>query len=60
MNIKKLGIVCAVAMLLILAVPAAANGIKPPPGEHFTFNLVTSATAFSDSFDGDLSQWTNI
>lgn len=57
---KKLAILGVVALLLAMAVPAAAGGFKPPPGEHFTFNCVTESGPFTDSFDGDLSQWTNV
>ncbi|TRZ54176.1 MAG: DUF1080 domain-containing protein [Dehalococcoidia bacterium] len=58
---KKIAIVGAVVLLLATAVPAMAGPPKmPPPGEHYTFNCVTEAGPFSDTFDGDLSQWTNI
>ena len=53
-------VVVAACMLALTTVPAsAAAPTMPPQGEHFTFNCVTDAP-FTDTFDGDLSQWQNI
>ncbi len=54
-------LVLALSLGLVTAAPAGAGPpTMPPPGEHFTFNTVTESGSFSDTFDGDLSQWTNV
>ena len=58
---KKIAILVVVALVLGMTMPAmAAAPTMPPKGEHFTFNCVTESGPFSDTFDGDLSQWTNV
>lgn len=56
---KKLAIF-GICLAIVLAIATPANAIKPPKGDHYTFNTVTEAGPFVDNFDGDLSQWTNI
>ncbi len=58
---KKLAIfgICLTIVLAIATPVNATESIKPPKGDHYTFNTVTEATLV-DNFDGDLSQWTNI
>jgi hypothetical protein len=58
-TMRKLTILGMVIALLV-TVSAVSAAVKPPPGEHFTFNAVTEGGAFSDTFDGGLSQWTNV
>lgn len=58
---KKLAIfgIC-LAIVLAIATPVnATEPLKPPKGDHYTFNTVTEAP-FVDTFDSDLSQWTDI
>lgn len=56
---KKLAIF-VICLVTVLAIATPVYAIKPPKGDHYTFNTVTEAGPFVDTFDGDLSQWTNI
>ncbi|GAG80049.1 unnamed protein product, partial [marine sediment metagenome] len=56
---KKLAIF-GICLAIVLAIATPVYAIKPPKGDHYTFNTVTEFGPFIDTFDGDLSQWTNI
>lgn len=56
---KKLAIF-GICLAIVLAIATPVYAIKPPKGDHYTFNTVTEAGPFVDTFDVDLSQWTNI
>jgi len=56
---KKLAIF-GICLAIVLAIATPVYAIKPPKGDHYTFNTVTEFGPFVDTFDGDLSQWTNI
>jgi len=58
--VKKLAILSmCLGLVLAMATPVSA-AVKPPEGAHYTFNTVTESGPFADTFDGDLSQWTNV
>lgn len=58
---KKLSyLVPLILIIIVWFIVTPASSIKPPPGEHFSFNCVTDLGPFIDSFDGDLSYWINL
>ncbi len=58
---KKLSYLSLMALVLIAALLVLhAYAVKPPPGEHYSFNCVTDLGPFIDSFDSDLFYWTNL
>jgi len=60
MKKKILIAMLVLGLILTFTLPIYAEGIKPPKGDHYTFNTVTEADSFIETFDGDLSQWENI
>jgi len=56
---KKLAIF-GICLAIVLTIATPVNAIEPPKGDHYTFNTVTEFGPFIDTFDGNLSQWTNI
>jgi len=60
MKKKILITMLVLGLVLTFTLPIYAAGIKPPEGDHYTFNTVTEADSFIETFDSDLSQWENI
>lgn len=57
---RKLSNLSLLALGLIGSLLLLHAAVKPPPGEHYSFNCVTELGPFMDSFDGDLSYWNNL